>query len=100
MMMFHIIRFFVSDVSRGWNWANYYASESVSKYMTGLYSPEQWDKVGSIPDIASEYIATENQITIELIGERFISIVAFDQHGISVGKEDGFYSNEIRIGGK
>ncbi len=67
--------------------------------MYNTYVSEQWEKVGTLPNDCLEFITDECQISIKLdeLDEYYISIVAIDKHGAEIGKENGFYSNEIYI---
>lgn len=90
---------FVSRTSRGWEYANVNVEDEVASYVVNRYSPEQYDKIGQLPPAEVYAINTENtEIELDLEkGIYYISIMPYDAHGFSVGREVYLLSNELRI---
>lgn len=90
---------FISKESRGWEYANIYSEPCINSYIVNKYKPSQYDKIAELPASEVCYMdITATEIEIELDkGVYYVSVMPYDSHGESVGREIYLMSNELRI---
>jgi hypothetical protein len=94
-------RVYVSTKSRGWNYQDIEAPQSVKKYFTGGWKPEMYDNLFKEPPKDVAFFETEST-SVELPFSNtdkpiFVTIMPFDKHGESVGRRLYNMSVELKL---
>lgn len=96
-------RVFISSHSRGWNYKNKSLSKEIEKYVLSGWKPEMYDNMYKEPpsDIGM-FAISENSIQVQLTKGQsiFLTVMAFDKHGESVGRRLYNMSPELAIIGE
>ncbi|EFV82242.1 hypothetical protein HMPREF0005_00778 [Achromobacter xylosoxidans C54] len=94
-------RVYVSSRSRGWNYQDIDAPESVKKYFVGGWKPEMYDSLYKTPPKDVAFLETKST-HIELPapkggGPLYVTVMPFDKHGESVGRRLYNMSAELKL---
>jgi hypothetical protein len=83
-------RVYVSRSSRGWQYQSFAGSDAVRPYFRGGWKPEMYDAMYREPPSDAGLIST-SRTSVEFSlppGEtRYVTVMAFDRHGESVGRK-------------
>jgi hypothetical protein len=94
-------RVYVSRKSRGWNYQMVHSTPNVRSYVVEGWNPEMYDHVFKEPPKEIGYFetsATSVELTIPSGGNFiFVTVMAFDRHGESVGRRLYNMSAELRL---
>lgn len=94
-------RVYVSSRSRGWNYQDVDAPESVQKYFVGGWKPEMYDSLYKMPPKDVAFLETKST-EVELPfpkggGSIYVTVMPFDKHGELVGRRLYNMSAELKL---
>ena len=92
---------YVGAESRGWVYEQKTSPTDIAEYIHNDWEPEMYSKINTMPPAEYGVIKTVDTSVIIQVppGElRYITIMPFDSHGESVGRQLYYFSDEVIIG--
>jgi hypothetical protein len=95
-------RIYISSSSRAWNYQTFYGSSEAQEFWSSNqgWKPKMYESYFKLPPHNLGLIATKSrqtEVSVPTSGTCFITIMAFDKYGESVGNKFYPASNELKI---